>query len=158
MYPQAADQARLSYTMCLNSVSCSMLNQPGQKADLGMTASAGTSVQYLLQSLGPLDAERQQFFGFKLCSHPILRWLQVPIAFLAPQNRHLLLDRGSDVDLGSNATHAHVGRVAHDGSTTETTQPAGKIRGVVRQGSTDQSRSVSTDADVHMAVCMLLGN
>lgn len=79
---------------------------------------------YLLQSLDAFDAESEKLLGFQLCSHPVLRWLQIPITLLAPQNSDLLLYWSSDVHLRPDAVDTHIGGIAHDGSTAETTQSA----------------------------------
>ena len=88
---------------------------PAVDALIGMLDSVSP---YLLQSLGPFDTKSQQLFRFQFRSYPIFWGLQVPVAFLAPENADLLLYRGCDIDLRSYAVDAHIGRVAHNGGTT----------------------------------------
>ena len=124
-------QVRLSHTDCYcihdmahrATATCVLSRHCKQRLKQDRMASSRVlkASKYLLQPLYSLDAKRQQFLGFQLCSYPVLWWLQVSIAFLAPQDSDLLLYRGSDIYLGAYTTDTHVGRVAHDGSTTETT-------------------------------------
>lgn len=69
------------------------------------------AVLYLCQAFEALDAQREQLLRFQGSSDPVLGWLQVPLALLAPEQRNLLLDAFCDVHLGPYAVDAHVGGI-----------------------------------------------
>ena len=79
---------------------------------------------HLVEAFDSLQAKCEEFLGFWVGLDPVLGWLKISTARLAPENGDLLLNALGDIYLGADAINAHIGGVGSDGNAAQTAQPA----------------------------------
>ena len=86
----------------------------------------GVNQSHFGQPTKPAQTQRHQLLALQSAGHPVLWWLQPPLAAVAEVYRRLPLDSLRDVDVQTNAilTHGHAS-VARHGHATCCAEDAG---------------------------------